>query len=305
MPHQASPDFCNTSINGVGPEAGRRSDALRTSLIVTTFERPEALNLVMLSVSRQRRLPDEVIVADDGSGAETARLVQSWSRRLRIPVHHVWQENKGFRAGRSRNRGIAAASGDYIVFIDGDMVLDEHFIEDHQGARRRGWFMQGVRIQTDARRTAKMLEQEWTWVGPFTPGVRRPHLAVRSLWLSRHLSRTPVPMPNVKSCNEGFWRSDLIAVNGFNEQISGWGPEDKECVARLVHAGVQGMQLRFAALATHLYHPTRAPEGRNPNDAILEDTLARQSRWCESGLDQHLPEFAAGIPTSARPPWSS
>src|SRR5512139_69275 len=121
MPLQALPDFCNTSINGGVPEPGRRSSPLQISLLVTTFERPQALNLVLLSVARQRRMPDEVIVADDGSGVETARLVASWARKLPIPVHHVWQENTGFRAGRSRNRGIAAASGEYIVLIDGDM----------------------------------------------------------------------------------------------------------------------------------------------------------------------------------------
>ena len=123
---------------------------------------------------------------------------------------------------------------------------------------------QGVRISTDARCTAKMLAHNRTSVGPFTTGVRRPHLAVRSHWLSRHLSRPRVAMPSVKSCNQGIWRSDLVAVNGFNERINGWGPEDKECVARLMHAGVQGLQLRFAALATHLHHTTRDPGGRNP-----------------------------------------
>ena len=305
MSLQALPDFCSTSISGAAPEPGRRSGPLQISLVVTTFERPQALNLVLLSVARQRRLPDEVIVADDGSGEETARLVASWSRRLAVPVHHVWQENTGFRAGRSRNRGIAAARGEYILLIDGDMVLDEHFVEDHARVRQSGRFVQGMRIYTDADCTAKMLARERTSVGPFTRGVRRPHLAVRNQWLSRHLSRTHVAMTSVKSCNQGIWRSDLVAVNGFNERISGWGPEDKECVARLMHAGVQGFQLRFSALATHLHHTTRDLGGRNPNDAILEDTLARRSTWCESGLDQHLAEFALGIPASARAPWST
>src|SRR3569833_2231346 len=182
MPLQALPDFCNTSISGGVPESGRRSSSLQISLLVTTFERPQALNLVLLSVARQRRMPDEVVVADDGSGADTARLVASWARKLPLPVHHVWQENKGFRAGRSRNRGIAAASGEYIVLIDGDMVLDEHFIEDHVRAKTRGRWVQGMRIYTDAKCTEKLLAQERTSVGPFTPGLRRPHLAIRNDW---------------------------------------------------------------------------------------------------------------------------
>lgn len=305
MPLQALPDFSNTLISGAAPEAARRSGTVPISLVVTTFERPQALNLVLLSVARQHRMPDEVIVADDGSGPETARLVALWSRRLPIPVYHVWQENTGFRAGRSRNRGIAVARGEYILLIDGDMVLDEYFVEDHARAMVRGRFVQGMRISTNARCTANMFAHDLTSVGPFTPGLRRPHLAVRSHWLSHRLSRTQVSMPSVKSCNQGIWRSDLVAVNGFNEKICGWGPEDKECVARLVHAGVRGYQLRFAALATHLHHATRDPGGDNPNDRILEETLARRSTWCESGLDQHLSEFEPGIPPNARPPWST
>ncbi len=276
---------------------------MQISLIITTYNWPQALDLVLKSVAHQTRMPDEVIVADDGSGEETARRVASWVPRLGVPLHHVWQENQGFRAGRSRNRGIAAARSEYVILLDGDMVLEKHFIEDHERAAERGWFVQGGRIATDAACAAKWLSGELESVGPLTRGVRRPHLALRSLWLSRHLSRRDVTMSRVKSCNEGFWRADLVTANGFNERIVGWGPEDKECVARLMHAGVRGKQLRFAALATHLYHPIRAPGGVNPNDAILEATLASRSVWCDLGLDQHLPEFAAGIPASARSPW--
>jgi glycosyltransferase involved in cell wall biosynthesis len=303
MPPRASPGSSSTSTGGGAPDARHVTGAVRISLIITTYNWPAALDLVLKSVSRQRRLPDEVIVADDGSGAETAEVVASWSRRIKVPVHHIWQENKGFRAGRSRNRGIAAARGNYIIFIDGDMVLDEHFVADHASAMAPGYFIQGLRIATNAACTARMLARGSTSFGVFTRGLRRPHLALRSPWLSARLSRQEVRMGAIKSCNEGFWRADLVAVNGFNEAIKGWGPEDKECVARLVNLGVQGKHLRFAGLAAHLDHRTRAPGGDNPNDAILAATLASHSTRCDDGLDQHLQEFAGGIPASARSPW--
>jgi glycosyltransferase involved in cell wall biosynthesis len=277
---------------------------VQTSLIISTYNWPQALDLVLTSVARQRRLPDEVIVADDGSGDDTARLIASWSSRLGTPLHHVWQENKGYRLARSRNRAIAASRGEYVVLVDGDMVLDEHFITDHEQARERGCFVQGVRIPTGPAGAARMLKHRCTTVGPFTPGLRRRHHAVRNLWLSRYLSRSAVTMSRVKSCNQGYWRSDLMTVNGFEERMIGWGPEDKECAARLIHAGVRGKELRFAALATHLHHASRAPAGVNPNDALFAATIASRRTRCELGLDQHLPEFAAGIPASARPPWA-
>jgi len=272
-------------------------------LIITTYNWPRALDLVLTSVSRQRRMPDEVIVTDDGSSAETARLVASWARRLGVPLHHIWQENKGFRAGRCRNRGIAAARGEYLILLDGDMVIAEWFVADHARVRERGSFVQGVRISTSASCTDRMMTERVTSVGPLTRGLRRPHLAVRNGWLSKHLSRPTLTMPRVKSCNMGHWREDLIAVNGFNEQMHGWGPEDKEVAARLMHAGVRGWQLRFAALATHLHHLSRAPTGINPNDAILAATLGSRATRCDLGIDQHLAEFLHGIPKSARPPW--
>jgi len=277
---------------------------VRISLIITTYNWPQALDLVLTSVSRQTRLPDEVIVCDDGSGVETAKVVAHRAAQLKTPLHHVWQENRGFRAGRSRNRGIAAARGDYIIAIDGDMVLHEHFVADHAHAARPGWFVQGVRIPTTPEGAQRLLRGGATSFNVLTPGLRRRHLAVRSRFLARWFSPTPVAMPRMKSCNQGIWRDDLIAVNGFEENMIGWGPEDKECCARLLNHGVRGRELRFAALAAHLYHPVRSPTGVNPNDALLDATLANRRTRCQLGLDQHLAEFATGIPPSARPPWN-
>jgi glycosyltransferase involved in cell wall biosynthesis len=276
---------------------------VQISLIITTYNWPQALDLALTSVSRQTRMPDEVIIADDGSDAETARLVASWSARLNVPVHHLWQENRGFRAGRMRNRGIAAARGEYVIAVDGDMILHEHFVADHESAAEPGYFVQGIRIPTTPLGAAWLLRNRSTWVSCFTPGLRRRHQAVRSRWLSRQFSAPSVTMPRVKSCNQAYWRSDLIAVNGFEEHMVGWGFEDKECAARLLHSGVRGKELRFAALAAHLYHTVRAPKGHNPNDALFAATLESHRTRCELGLDQHLAEFAGGIPASARPPW--
>jgi glycosyltransferase involved in cell wall biosynthesis len=277
---------------------------VQISLIITTYNWPQALDLVLESVARQSRMPDEVIVADDGSGEETARLVASWKGRLGCPLQHVWQENKGFRAGRSRNRGIAAARGEYVVAIDGDMILHPDFVADHEQAARPGWWVQGARIHTNAKGAAGLLHNRVTAVNVFTPGLRRRHIALRSPLLARLFSPRSVAMPRVKSCNQGFWRADIIAVNGYEEAMVGWGPEDKECMARLLHLGIRGRELRFAALATHLHHPVRSPTGVNPNDALFTATLQSRRTRCERGLDQHLAEFAAGVPVSARPPWS-
>ena len=90
---------------------------MRASLIVTTYNRPDALHLVLQSVLQQTVPPAEIIVADDGSGADTAETVGRFAKTSPIPVKHVWQEDQGFRAAQSRNRALAAAQGPYMVLI--------------------------------------------------------------------------------------------------------------------------------------------------------------------------------------------
>lgn len=276
---------------------------MRISLIVSTYNWPEALDLVLNSVFHQRRLPDEVLIADDGSRAPTAEVVRNWAARMPVPVYHLWQEDDGYRLARSRNRALAAASGDYVITLDGDMVLDPHFTEDHERAAEPGWFVQGPRAHASAQGTARMVKQRSIRFGALHPGMRRRHLALRNLWLARRYTRDYVTMRRIRGCNQAFWRSDLLAVNGYEERMVGWGPEDKECATRLLNLGVRGREVRFMAVACHLEHVSRETTGVTPNDLLLEATIRERKTRCELGVDQHLAEFAGGIPDRAGPPW--
>lgn len=276
---------------------------MKLSLLITTYNWPEALDLVLLSVSRQRVLPMEVIVADDGSAQPTAQLVANWRAQAPFPIEHVWQEDIGFRAARSRNRGIAAARGDYVVMIDGDMVLQSDFIADHLALAERGCFVQGPRINTTPELSRELLASRATHVSVFTPGVLRRQQAIHSPFLAHRFANRAFSTERVKSCNMGCWRDDLIRVNGFDERMIGWGPEDKEIAVRLFHVGVARKHVRHAGLAVHLYHARRDPVGVNPNDRFLDESIATRATRCAAGIDAHLVEFAHGIPSSARPPW--
>ena len=131
---------------------------MRTCLVVAAFERVDALERVLESVLRQTRAPDELIVADDGSGAAVRQLIDRFRRRARFPVQHVRQEHAGFRAGRARNLAIASTQCDYVVLVDGDMLLHHEFIADHVRAARRGCWTQGVRIPLDVGATRRALQ---------------------------------------------------------------------------------------------------------------------------------------------------
>ena len=119
---------------------------MKTSLIITTYNSPELLLKVLGSILVQTRPPDEVVIADDGSGEETGRLVKDFSGTAPYSVFHVWQENKGFRAAKIRNEAIKRSSGDYIILLDGDCVVNRHFVADHLLLAEDGYFMQGKRV---------------------------------------------------------------------------------------------------------------------------------------------------------------
>ncbi len=263
---------------------------MRTALVVSTYERPDALAAVLDSVSRQRAAPDEIVIADDGSGPATRELIARFSRSSPVPVRAVSQPHEGFRLTRLRNLAIAASTADYLVFIDGDMWLHEGFVADHRRQARPGCFTQGVRVRADAALTERLIADPRTPLGAATPGLgllRRAYL-LRSRRLASATRRLANSLIAIKGCNQAFWRADLVRVNGFNEAIQGWGPEDKEMCARLEHAGVERQTLMFGGVAVHLHHPPASRATLPANLAVFQDTLRERRTWCERGLDSHL-----------------
>lgn len=276
---------------------------MKTSLIVTTFNWPEALGRVLDSIAAQSHLPDEVIVADDGSGPATRSLLENRARYFPVPLRHVWQEDLGFRAARIRNLAIAAAHGDYLLLIDGDMVLHPEFVADHLRFATPGCFVQGSRVLTDPRVRDDILTDPGRLPTPWQAGIRRRRNALRLPALARRLfARRPRPPRAIKTCNQGWWREDLLRVNGFDERMQGWGREDMELAWRAHHAGIVCRHLRFAALAWHLHHPERHVDGASANDRFLADTRRTGATRCTLGVDAHLAAMATNPPPDLRDP---
>jgi glycosyltransferase involved in cell wall biosynthesis len=273
---------------------------MRTSLIITTYNWPAALDLTLASVARQAAMPDEVLVADDGSAPATAELVAGWAGRLPVPVRHLWQEDLGFRLARSRNRAIAAATGEYLVLVDGDMTLHPKFIADHRRAARPGAFVQGWRVYAGPQTGSHMLANRLLDCSPLAPDLRRRHRLLRLpplAWLIHaRAHRSP---RKIQGCNQGYWREDLLRVNGFDERMTQWGGEDDELGARLFNAGVRRRDLRFAAVAVHLHHPARGGPGPNPNYRTLAETRREGRLRCEHGIDAHLARDQALVASPA------
>jgi glycosyltransferase involved in cell wall biosynthesis len=266
--------------------------AMRISVAVITYNWPEALERVLAALAVQSELPYEVVVTDDGSQSATRELLERIAPDYPVRLVHLWQPDDGARMSRARNRAIAAAQGDYVILLDGDMVAGRHFIADHRAFARRGCFVQGSRALTDAGLTQRMLAGGLDTPGFFSRGIERRRHTLRLPLLARWYARPGTKRRGIKSCNMAFWRDDLLRLNGFNEAMTGWGREDTELAVRAFHMGLQRRDLRFSALATHLHHRTRKHVLDNPNDRIVDDTRARRLIQCELGIDQHLSEFA-------------
>ncbi len=276
---------------------------MRLSLCITTHARADALAAVLACVAAQTCPPDEVLVAEDGEDPATAAVCAAAAERLTAPLRHLRQPHAGFRVARLRNLALAAARGDYLVFIDGDMLLHPAFIADHRRLARPGAYTQGVRVNLDARMTAGLLADPATAphrlphaASPGRLGLRRAAL-LRSTTLQPLLRRFATAWTAVKSCNQGFWRRDLLAANGWDERFEGWGPEDKELCARLEHAGLRRQALAAGGIACHLHHPPAARDRQALNGSILRETLATRATRCRRGVDGH----AGGHPVGGDP----
>ncbi len=261
---------------------------MKISLIVTTYNWKEALHLSLRSVLTQTLLPTDIIVADDGSREDTAEMVRQIAQISPVPVIHSWQEDKGFRPAKSRNKAIAKAKGEYVVLIDGDIVLDSHFIADHEAFARRGSFVQGSRALVGRALSDKALADCELRVPFGGRGIGNKKNCLRSEVLARLFSFTTQTLHGAKTCNFAFWREDALQVNGFNEAFVGWGREDSEFAARLLNVGLQRRNLKFCALGYHLHHAMHVRDRLTVNDGILKQTLDEHRTWCEKGIDQYL-----------------
>jgi glycosyltransferase involved in cell wall biosynthesis len=262
------------------------------SVIVTTYNREDALAAVLRSLARQIDPDFEVVVADDGSGPATAKLIETWKAGFGRRVEHVWQEDLGFRAAEIRNRAILASRGAYCIFLDGDCIVRPDFVAIHRRLAARGYFVTGNRILLSPELTAKVLAEKLT---PETWGIGR--------WLSDRLGggvnrlsallRLPLgPLRSLRSriwqgarsCNLAIWRSDLDRVDGFDADYSGWGREDSDIIVRLLHADVRRKDGAFATGVIHLWHAEADRKQLTNNERKLKTVVGGDRIRAQCGL---------------------
>ncbi|WP_194438279.1 glycosyltransferase family 2 protein [Vibrio fluminensis] len=260
---------------------------MKTTLIITTYNWKEALKVVLESVKHQTILPNEVIVADDGSREDTKLLIEEMAQNFPVALIHSWQIDDGFRAAQSRNRAIAKSSGDYIIIIDGDIVLPQNFIADHLKNAKKEQFIQGGRVLLNQKLTHNLI-LEGKLPSIFSKGIKNRKNMISSEIFSAVFSKISNTDKSTRSCNMSFWREDILEINGFNNDFVGWGREDSEFVHRMLNAGKTRLYLKFAGVGYHLYHNENSRASLAQNDEILEKTIQQHLKRCENGVDQFI-----------------
>ncbi|MFY7838706.1 MAG: glycosyltransferase family 2 protein [Lacibacter sp.] len=259
---------------------------MECSLVISTYNWPQALDLVLKSVLRQRVLPGEVIIADDGSAEETKQLIASYQASFPVPLIHMWHKDDGFRKTIILNKAYKAAKGEYIIQIDGDIIIHPDFIKDHLKFSEKGFYIKGSRGLLTKELTENVLKSKRINFSLLQAGIKSRFNITRLPLASRLLYGKPDNTRKVKGCNFAVWKSDFIAVNGYNNDVRGWGHEDIELAARLVNHGVKQRHLKLAAICFHIHHELASRHKEAHNLQSYYDVIHNKVKRCESGYDQ-------------------
>ncbi|MDX1394515.1 MAG: glycosyltransferase [Gemmatimonadota bacterium] len=266
---------------------------MKIAVIVSTYEQPDWLEKALWGYSHQTHRDFELIVADDGSGEETRRRIERLRDATGLAIEHVWHEDRGYRRQRILNRAILESRADYLVLTDGDCIPREDFVAVHADRARPGHYMSGGycklpmelsrAITPEDIRAQRCFDPAWLAERGLRSLSSRIKLAARGRGaLLDRLTTTP---PTWNNCNSSGWKSDILAVNGFDERIR-YGGADRELGARLRRNGVRPIQARHRAVVIHLDHDrSYANEAERARSRALRQAHDRdRTTWTEHGI---------------------
>ncbi|HVG05007.1 MAG TPA: glycosyltransferase family 2 protein [Burkholderiaceae bacterium] len=270
------------------------------SVVVATYNRPDALAAVLRSLSKQDDRQFEVVVADDGSKPETEAVVRRAQATASMPLSHVWQEDTGFRLAAVRNRATARAHGNYLIYLDGDCIVRRHFVRAHRELAEAGWCVTGGRVLLSEAFTRNALTDEtavedWSVAGATLAAIQG------KVNRASTLARLPLgPLrkfggrrwQRLRGCNFSAFRTDIERVNGFDECFQGWGFEDSDFAARLIESGVRLKYGRMATNVYHLWHPEQDRTAHGENWERLQARIRARETRAVRGLDQYRKDHA-------------
>ena len=263
---------------------------MTSTLIISTYNWPEALNLVLKSVLNQSKAPDQVIIADDGSAVDTKVVIDAFKSKTTISVLHVWQEDTGFRKAKVLNKALMKSTGDYILQVDGDCILHRHFVKDHLSLAKPHQFLFGSRVTIKNTFLKSLFKNKVINFSFWSKGIKKRTRAMHVPILSYFYKASNVFSKKYRGCNTSYFKTDALAINGYNEEFEGWGREDSDFALRLLNNGVISRRIRYKAIVFHIYHFEKPKSNLEKNNSIELHTIKNNVTWCKNGINKAISE---------------
>jgi len=259
------------------------------AVVISTYNNPDFLCLVLKGYARQSDKNFSVYIADDGSNDTTRMMIASMSASFPVPLHHIWHEDRGFRKSHIHNQTFQEVSEPYVILTDGDCIPMENMISMHRKFAEQHTMVSGSRI---------LLSQAWTQ--ELQTSLSLPHVSplkclglafskkinrLLPLLMPTHTSSSQQKLSGIHGCHLALFKEDLVRVNGYDEIFEGWGREDSDLVARLFHAGVKRKNLRGTPVL-HLWHKENDRNNLQKNNDLLQRCLKEKRVRALQGLDE-------------------
>jgi len=251
---------------------------MKISVIITTYNAEEWLRNVLIGYSIQTESDFEIVIADDGSTSATHELLENFTAKFKHPIIHVWHEDNGFQKSKILNKAILKANSDYLLFTDGDCIPREDFVATHLKYQEKGYFLSGGYFKLPMIISESILENDivsqdcfrlsWLKTKGFKASFKSSKLSKSNMFAQFMNWITPTKR-SWNGHNSSGWKSDLISINGFNEDMQ-YGGLDRELGERLFNYGLLSKQIRYSAICLHLDHARGyfSKEGWDKNIAI-------------------------------------
>ena len=267
---------------------------MKVSVVISTYNSPEWLEKVLWGYECQAYRNFELVIADDGSGDETRSIINRFKAVSGLDVVHVWHEDRGFQKSEILNKAIQASTTDYLIFSDGDCIPRKDFVSVHVKNAAPGYFLSGgyfmLPIETSHAITKDDVQSgnafEVTWLKENGLAGTYKTLKLTSKGnLQKFLNFVTPTKATWNGHNSSGWKKDLLAVNGFNEQMQ-YGGQDRELGERLMNKGIKGKQIRYSAVCIHLEHKRgyKTNESIQKNKNIRKETKNLKKTWTDFGI---------------------
>ena len=233
------------------------------SILLATYNWPQALKLCLESLATQTDHHFEIIIADDGSTESTKQIINAFQSTHSLSITHLWQEDQGFRKTKILNQAIEAAKGDYLIFLDGDCLVQPDFVARHRELAQKGFLVTGSRVLLNEKLTQELLTtSRWDFMLFISKLLEyRLNGGINKYWpLKIKLGNgswrdyKKFVWRRIKGCNMACWKTDAQAIDGFDETMTGWGHEDADFVFRLQRHHIKRKSGSWSTEVLHLFH---------------------------------------------------